>query len=83
MECLLEAVFSMRSGYIKMTSVLHTAFNLSYIYHHITKSFRQQTEVIKNHKNGRVRWIEQGEAGHRKYKRLKLDGGQAYDCLSD
>jgi hypothetical protein len=27
--------------------------------------------------------IGQGEARHRKYKRLKLGGGQAYDCSSD
>jgi hypothetical protein len=25
----------------------------------------------------------QGEARHGKYKRLKLDGGQAYDCSAD
>jgi hypothetical protein len=24
-----------------------------------------------------------GEARHKKYTRLKLGGGQAYDCLSD
>jgi hypothetical protein len=34
-------------------------------------------------KNTHVRNIGQGEARHRKYKRLKLDGGQAYDRLSD
>jgi len=26
---------------------------------------------------------EQGEAMHRKYKRLKLGGSQAYHCLND
>jgi hypothetical protein len=30
-----------------------------------------------------VRSIGQGEASRRKYKRLKLGGGQAYDCSSD
>jgi hypothetical protein len=30
-----------------------------------------------------VRGIGQGEARHRKYKRLKLGGGQAYDRSSD
>jgi hypothetical protein len=30
-----------------------------------------------------VRNIGQGEARHRKYKRLKLGGGQAYDRSSD
>jgi hypothetical protein len=27
-----------------------------------------------------VRYIGQGEARHRKYKRLKLGGGHVYDC---
>jgi hypothetical protein len=44
---------------------------------------RQQAEVIQNHENEHVRTIEQGEARHRKYKRLKLGGGQAYDRSSD
>jgi hypothetical protein len=30
-----------------------------------------------------IRNIGQGEARHRKYKRLKLRGGQAYDRSSD
>jgi hypothetical protein len=38
--------------------------------------------VILNHNNENVRNIGQGEAHHRKYKRLKLGGGQAYDRLS-
>jgi hypothetical protein len=44
---------------------------------------RQQAEVIKNHANPNVRNIGQGEAQHRKYKRLKLGGCQAYDSSSD
>jgi hypothetical protein len=36
-----------------------------------------------NHENVHVRGIEQGEARHRKYKRRKLGGGQAYDRSSD
>jgi hypothetical protein len=39
--------------------------------------------AFKNHDNENVRNIGQVEAGHRKYKRLKLDGGQAYDRSSD
>jgi hypothetical protein len=62
---------------------LHTAFNLPYVYDYITKLYRQQAEVIQNHENEHVRGIGQGEAGHRKYKRLKLGGGQAYDRSSD
>jgi hypothetical protein len=32
-----------------------------------------------NHENANVRNIGKGELRHRKYKRLKLGGGQAYD----
>jgi hypothetical protein len=58
---------------------LHTAFNLPYVYDYIPKLCRQQAEVIQNHENGHVGGIGQGEARHRKYKRLKLDGSQAYN----
>jgi hypothetical protein len=46
------------------------------------KSCRQQAEVIQNHENENVRSIGQGEAPHRKYKKLKLGGGHVYDCSS-
>jgi hypothetical protein len=36
-----------------------------------------------NHVNTNVRGIRQGEARHRKYKRLKLGGGQAYGRSAD
>jgi hypothetical protein len=49
---------------------------------HITKLFRQQREVMQNHENDHVRSIGQGEARHRKNKRLKFGGGQAYDRSS-
>jgi hypothetical protein len=52
-------------------------------YNYITKSCRQQAEVIQNHRNANVRNIGQGEPRHRKYKRLKLGGCQAYDRSSD
>jgi hypothetical protein len=42
----------------------------------------QQAEVIQNHENANVCNIGQGEAKHRKYKRLKVDGGQAHDRSS-
>jgi hypothetical protein len=48
----------------------------------LTKLCRQQAEVIQNHDNENVRNKGQGEARHRKYKRLKLGGGQAYDRSS-
>jgi hypothetical protein len=38
---------------------------------------------MQNHENEYVRGIGQGEARHRKYKRLKLGGGQAYGRSSD
>jgi hypothetical protein len=44
---------------------------------------RTQEEVILNHENPEVRGIGQEEAMHRKYKRLKLGGGQAYDRLAN
>jgi hypothetical protein len=43
-----------------------------HVYDFITKLCRQQAEVIQNHDNENVRNIGQGEAPHRKYKRLKL-----------
>jgi hypothetical protein len=39
--------------------------------------------IKQNHVNPNVRSIGQGEAQHRKYKRLKLGGGQAYDRSRD
>jgi hypothetical protein len=54
-----------------------------HIYDYITKLCRPQAEVIQNHENAEVRNIGQGEPRHRKYKRLKLGGGQAYDRSSD
>jgi hypothetical protein len=45
--------------------------------------FRQQAEVIQNHENASVSNNGQGEPRHRKYKRLKLGGGEAYDRSSD
>jgi hypothetical protein len=52
------------------------------VYDYITKSCRQQAEVIQNHENGNVRYIGQGEAPHSKYKRLKLGGGHVYGSSS-
>jgi hypothetical protein len=57
--------------------------SIPYVYDYMTKLSRQQAEVIQNHENANVRNTGQGEAQHRKYKRLKLGGGQAYDRSSD
>jgi hypothetical protein len=62
---------------------MHTAINLPFVYDYITELCRKQAEVIWNHENEHVRGIRQGEARHRKYKRLKLGAGQAYDHSSD
>jgi hypothetical protein len=62
---------------------LHKAFSIPYVYDDMTQLSRQQAEVIQNHENANVRNTGQGEARHRKYKRLKLGGGQAYDRSSD
>jgi hypothetical protein len=62
---------------------LHIAFKIPYLYDYITELCRQQAEVIQNHDNVNVLNIGQGEARHRKYKRLKLCCGQAYDLSSD
>jgi hypothetical protein len=61
---------------------MHVAFRILYVYDYITKSCRQQAEVIETHENENVYYIGQGEAPHRKYKRLKLGGGHVYDCSS-
>jgi hypothetical protein len=62
---------------------MHKAFHIPYVYIYITKSCRQQAEVIQNHENENVPYIGQGEARHRKYKRLKLGGGHVYYCSRD
>jgi hypothetical protein len=46
-----------------------------YMQDYITKLCRQQAEVIQNHDNENVRNNGQGEARHRKYKRVKHRGG--------
>jgi hypothetical protein len=58
---------------------MHTDFNLPYVYDYITKLCRKQADVTRNHENEHVHGTGQGEARYRKYKRLKLGGGQAYD----
>jgi hypothetical protein len=61
---------------------MNVVFQIPYVYDYITDSSRQQAEVIQNHENENVRYIGQGEARHRKYKRLKLSGGHVYDRSS-
>jgi hypothetical protein len=61
---------------------LQLALKIPYVYDYITKLCRRQAEVILNYENPNVCAIGQGEARHRKHKRLKLGGGQAYDRSS-
>jgi hypothetical protein len=62
---------------------MHITFRIPYVYYCITKLCGTQAEVILNTRNPIVRGIGQVEAMHRKYKRLKLGGGQTYDRSAD
>jgi predicted NodU family carbamoyl transferase len=62
---------------------LHTAFKLPYVYDYIIKLCRQQAKVLQNHDDEHVLSIGQGGVRKRKYKRLKLAGGQAYNRSSN
>jgi hypothetical protein len=57
---------------------MHMTFQIQYVCDYITKLCRQQSQVIQNHGNAHVCNIGEGEARHRKYKKLKLDGAQVY-----
>jgi hypothetical protein len=69
-------------------SKVHTGLRFAHGFQHslcirlYKKLCRQQAEVIQNYENEHVCSIGQGEARHRKYKRLKLGGSQAYDRSS-
>jgi hypothetical protein len=39
-------------------------------------------EAVESHENKHIHIILQGKGTHRKYKRLKLGGGQTYDRSS-
>jgi hypothetical protein len=60
---------------------MHISLQIPYVYDVITKLCKPQAKAIQHHENIHVRNIGQGEARHRKYMRLKFDGGQAYDRL--
>jgi hypothetical protein len=62
---------------------MHVAFQIPYMYNYITKLCRQQAKVIQDYKKANACNNEHGEARHRKYKKLKVGGGQAYDHSSD
>jgi hypothetical protein len=81
LQRLQNRVLRTTGNFPRRTSVreLHVAFQIPYVYDFITKLCRQQAEIIENHDNENVGNIGQGEARHRKYKRLKLGGGHVYD----
>jgi hypothetical protein len=58
---------------------LDAAPKIFYLYYYLTKLCRTRAELILNHANANVHGIGQREARHRKYERLKLGGGRAYD----
>jgi hypothetical protein len=67
----------------RCTSVynLQVAFKIPYMYGYIIKLCNKLAEVIQNHLNPNVHGTGQGEAVHRKYKKLKLGSGHACDHL--
>jgi hypothetical protein len=85
LQRLQNKVLRTSGNFLRCTPVrdLHTAFNLPKVYDYITTLCSQQIEVIQNDDNEHVHDIGNGEARHKKYKRLKLGGGQAYDRSSD
>jgi hypothetical protein len=84
LQCLQNKVLLTIGKLPRLTLVrdLHMAFEIPYVYDYVTKTCRQQAEVVQNHENEHVRYIGQGKARHRKYKRLKLGGGHVYDRSS-
>jgi hypothetical protein len=81
LQCLQKIVLHGIGNPDRCTSVceLIVAFKIPYVYDYISKLCRTQAEVTLNHVNPNVRGTGQEEAGHRKYKRIELDSGQAYD----
>jgi hypothetical protein len=58
---------------------MHVAYRIPYVYNYITKLCRIHAIAIQNQLNINARSNGQGEAMHRKCRRLKLGGGNAHD----
>jgi hypothetical protein len=58
---------------------MQVGFKIPHVHDYVAILWRTQAEVILNHRNPIVRGTGQGEAMHRKCKRLKLGGGHVYD----
>jgi hypothetical protein len=84
LQRLLNRVLGAICNFDRSTAVrdLPLAFKIQYVYDYMTKLCRRQAEVIPNHENSNVRATGQGEPRHRKYKKVKLGRGQAYDRSS-
>jgi hypothetical protein len=67
---------------LRLYNEIPRIIKIPYVCDYITKLCRRQAEVILNHENPNIRATGQEEPRHRKYKRLKLGGGQAYDRSS-
>jgi hypothetical protein len=52
------------------------------MYDYITNKCRKQAEAVQNRLNANARATGRGETTLRKQRRLKLEGGQAYDRSS-
>jgi hypothetical protein len=78
-----SGVFCDRAATVVVQSVIHATSNTE---DDVSCGVRPESVCSygnSNHENGHVRGTGQGEARHRKYKRLKLVGGQAYDSSND
>jgi dynactin complex subunit len=69
---ILTVLFSKRYEYFLIFS------NLRLLLPSVTKLYRQQATVIQNHENVTFATLAKARL-NTKYKRLKLDGGQAYN----
>jgi hypothetical protein len=58
---------------------MHVAFRIPYVYNYIAKLCRKFAKAIQNQLNTNVRAIGQGEAMRRKFRMLKLGGGETHD----
>jgi hypothetical protein len=59
------------------------ALEVLYVYDYVIKLCETQAEVLPNYINPIVCGIVEEENRHRKYKKLKLGGDQAYDRSAD
>jgi hypothetical protein len=86
LQCLQNKVLRTTGYFPRRTPVrdLHMAFKLLYVqvYDYI-KIMQATSRSHTKHENENVRNVGEDEARHRKYKILKLGGGQAYDCSSE